>query len=54
MILSTDLDECISSPCYINATCVNTKGSFKCVCNPGYTGNGFECDGRFGMRHFSQ
>ena len=46
MILLADLNECTSSPCHINATCINTKGSFNCVCNPGYTGNGFECDGR--------
>ena len=54
MILLADLNECISSPCHINATCINTNGSFNCVCNPGYTGNGFECDGRFGVRYFSQ
>ena len=53
MILLADLDECISSPCHINATCANTKGSFNCVCKPGYTGSGFECDGRFGVKHFS-
>ena len=45
LILLADLDECISSPCHINATCMNTKGSFNCVCNPGYAGNGFVCDG---------
>lgn len=47
MILLIDLDECIYNPCHASATCINTKGSFNCVCNPGYTGNGFECDGRF-------
>ena len=44
-ILLIDLDECVSSPCHMNASCSNTKGSFNCVCNPGYTGNGFECNG---------
>ena len=47
MILLADIDECIAGPCHINATCNNNMGSFKCVCNPGYTGNGFECYGRF-------
>ena len=47
LILLADLDECFYSPCHINATCTNMKGSFNCVCNLGYTGTGFECDGRF-------
>ncbi len=32
--------------CDINATCDNTIGSFDCMCNPGYTGNGTICDGK--------
>ena len=52
MILLADLDECIDSPCHVNASCDNTMGSFNCVCNPGYTGSGFECDGMFQINHF--
>ncbi|CAH3186424.1 unnamed protein product, partial [Porites lobata] len=39
------IDECqISShTCSNNAICTNTKGSFNCSCNPGYSGNGHIC-----------
>ena len=45
-----DVDEC-STPgannCSSNADCVNEPGLFKCVCRPGYTGDGMNCNGRF-------
>ena len=31
------------SPCDGNATCTDTEGSFLCVCNSGYSGNGSSC-----------
>ena len=31
--------------CDENADCINTDGSFECVCNPGYTGDGKDCEG---------
>ncbi|MBU1218552.1 hypothetical protein KKF34_04015 [Myxococcota bacterium] len=36
----TDIDECTlgTHNCSVNGTCVNTVGSFNCVCNVGYTG----------------
>jgi len=42
-----DINECTSSPpaCNINAQCSNTIGSYRCTCNPGYTGNGKTCTG---------
>ena len=41
-----DIDECVQqSPCDQNATCTNTPGSFTCVCNEGYTGDGTTCTG---------
>ena len=44
---SADIDECIVSPCDLNASCTNTLGSFTCACNPGYSGDGVTCNGRF-------
>ncbi|XP_055521419.1 latent-transforming growth factor beta-binding protein 4-like [Leucoraja erinacea] len=31
-----DIDECNSSPCHVNATCLNTYGSYDCTCNSGF------------------
>lgn len=43
----TDIDECLemTDDCHKNAKCVNTEGSFECVCKPGYTGDGRNCEG---------
>ena len=37
-----DVDECKLglAQCHPNASCVNQPGSFKCVCNRGFTGDG--------------
>ncbi|CAC5378602.1 FBN2_3 [Mytilus coruscus] len=39
------LDECTegSARCDPQAVCINTIGSFKCDCRPGYSGDGFTC-----------
>jgi len=29
----------------MNATCIDTFGSYDCMCNTGFTGNGFTCVG---------
>lgn len=44
----TDEDECLITRggCDENARCVNTPGSFRCVCDDGYTGNGEVCFGQ--------
>lgn len=44
---SLDIDECARNRdnCDSNANCVNTQGSFECVCREGYEGNGRMCTG---------
>ena len=34
----------------MNAMCFNTEGSFMCMCNAGYTGDGVMCAGGY---HFA-
>ena len=42
-----DINECVEqSPCDDNAACTNTPGSFTCVCNGGFSGNGITCTGQ--------
>ena len=40
-----DNDECEidTHNCDENANCTDTPGSYTCVCNTGYDGNGFNC-----------
>ena len=40
-----DIDECANDVCDANASCANTKGSYSCRCNSGFTGDGKKCDG---------
>jgi hypothetical protein len=49
IIYFVDIDECsaMTSNCDANAECENTVGSFKCTCNPGFTGNGVTCTGAY-------
>jgi hypothetical protein len=45
-----DIDECSRSEsviCHENAECVNTEGTFMCVCNLGFAGDGIKnCTGK--------
>ena len=43
----SDVDECNDDnhDCHVNGTCTNTAGSFECVCNDGYFGDGRNCSG---------
>jgi len=40
-----DIDECELEPCHEQATCTNTDGSYTCACNPGFSGDGTDCEG---------
>ena len=42
-----DIDECINgqSMCSDNATCTNTEGSYTCMCESGFAGDGYNCSG---------
>ena len=46
----TDIDECADSElniCHENATCKDEIGSYLCVCNAGFEGDGATCVGKF-------
>ena len=47
-LVPTDVDECTegTSKCHDNATCINNVGSYDCTCIFGYTGDGFNCNGK--------
>ena len=48
LIQTLDVDECAmasTNDCNANAECVNTVGSFRCNCKPGFTGDGKDCTG---------
>ena len=40
-----DVDECLQEPhlCSAYAMCSNTRGSYNCFCDAGYTGDGLNC-----------
>ena len=46
-VVLTDDDECTGGEanCDRNAKCINTLGSYKCDCVPGYSGDGYTCRG---------
>ena len=48
MHISTDVDECGNGTddCDMNANCMNTNGSFICVCISGWSGDGVVCEGK--------
>lgn len=46
LFLHSDVNECeLFSVCDVNARCINTMGSYQCLCNSGFQGNGFICKG---------
>ena len=44
-----DVDECglSTQTCDAMASCSNTMGSFECICDIGYQGDGFVCSGMY-------
>ena len=44
-ISGLDIMECgVNNPCHVNATCTEEVGSFSCVCKPGFSGSGIDCE----------
>merc|ERR1719457_347039 len=43
--ICSDIDECLSNPCSVDANCQNTDGSVTCTCKDGFNGNGLVCNG---------
>ena len=44
-----DINECVEEVedvlCDENAMCIDTEGSYDCICDSGYSGDGFMCSG---------
>ena len=47
------MNECEDSSkvCDGNATCSDTQGSYECMCNTGYSGDGLTCTSKFLNEH---
>lgn len=39
-----DINECVKNPCRNGASCQNTNGGYRCLCQAGYTGHNCESD----------
>ena len=46
--LSPEVNMCNNVTCSDdNAHCVNSVGNYSCQCNPGFTGDGYNCSGKY-------
>ena len=54
-IIYTDVDECQtnSNDCDANAVCHDQEGSYTCKCKDGFTGDGFNCSGKYHHINFT-
>ena len=54
LCLVADIPECEREldDCDPNANCMNTFGSYSCICNTGFTGDGFNCSGQYSQHPF--
>ncbi len=45
--LCSDINECErnTDTCHVHAMCANTEGSYECMCDIGYEGDGRNCEG---------
>ena len=49
-----DIINCVDDHgCDDNATCTDENGSYICVCDSGFTGDGFNCTGKIMLNRFS-
>lgn len=45
-IFDSDIDEC-SEDVFCNGKCLNTMGSYRCLCDPGYHQHEGQCIGKY-------
>ena len=45
LLISSDIDECATNMdnCGDNTVCINVEGSFNCMCDTGFVGDGVFC-----------
>lgn len=41
---SEDVNECKKNPCKNGGRCINSQGSYTCICQPGYSGHNCQTD----------